>query len=166
MGNVNAADKSTGKAQSITITNDKGRLSKEDIERMVNEAEKYKAEDEAVKERLEAKNGLESFAYNLKQTVDDEKMKDKIDAGDKESLLAKVNETISWLDNNQQADKEEYEAKQKELQETSTPIMQKMYAAAGAGGGMPGGMPDMSGMGGAGAPPPSSGAVTGPPLRR
>merc|ERR1712023_321981 len=119
--NVNAADKSTGKAQSITITNDKGRLSKEDIERMVNEAEKYKAEDEAVKERLEAKNGLESFAYNLKQTVEDEKMKDKIDAGDKESLLAKVNETISWLDNNQQADKEEYEAKQKELQETSTP---------------------------------------------
>jgi len=162
--NVNAADKSTGKAQSITITNDKGRLSKEDIERMVNEAEKYKAEDEAVKERLEAKNGLESFAYNLKQTVEDEKMKDKIDAGDKESLLAKVNETISWLDNNQQADKEEYEAKQKELQETSTPIMQKMYAAAGAGGGMPGGMPDMSGMGGAGAPPPSSGGGDGPTI--
>merc|ERR1712196_443385 len=103
-------------------------------------------------ERLEAKNGLESFAYNLKQTVEDEKMKDKIDAGDKESLLAKVNETISWLDNNQQADKEEYEAKQ------------KMYAAAGAGGGMPGGMPDMSGMGGAGAPPPSSGGGDGPTI--
>merc|ERR1711898_67519 len=62
--NVNAADKSSGKSESITITNDKGRLSKEDIERMVNEAEKYKAEDEQVKERLEAKNGLESFAYN------------------------------------------------------------------------------------------------------
>merc|ERR1711988_620331 len=100
--NVNAADKSTGKAQSITITNDKGRLSKEDIERMTNDAEKYKAEDEAVKERLEAKNGLESFAYNLKQTVEDE-----IDASDKETLLGKVNETISWLDSNQQADKEE-----------------------------------------------------------
>merc|ERR1711968_346007 len=162
--NVNAVDKASGKEEKITITNDKGRLSKEDIERMVNEAEKYKAEDEAVKERLEAKNGLESFAYNLKQTVEDEKMKDKIDAGDKESLLAKVNETISWLDNNQQADKEEYEAKQKELQETSTPIMQKMYAAAGAGGGMPGGMPDMSGMGGAGAPPPSSGGGDGPTI--
>merc|ERR1711871_82078 len=161
--NVNAADKSTGKAQSITITNDKGRLSKEDIERMVNEAEKYKAEDEAVKERLEAKNGLESFAYNLKQAVEDEKVKDKIDASDKETLTSKVNETISWLDSNQQADKEEYEAKQKELQEISTPIMTKLYSAGGAGG-MPGGMPDMGGMPGGGAPPPSSGGGDGPTI--
>merc|ERR1711998_813744 len=161
--NVNAEDKSTGKSQKITITNDKGRLSKDDIERMVQDAEKYKAEDEAVKERLEAKNGLESFAYNLKQTLDDEKMKDKIDAGERDSLLGKVNETISWLDSNQQADKEEYEAKQKELQEASNPVMQKMYAAGGAGGGMP----DMSGMGGmpgGGAPPPSGGGGDGPTI--
>merc|ERR1711871_1847637 len=162
--NVSAAEKSTGKEQKITITNDKGRMSADEIERLVQEAERYKAEDEAVKERLEAKNGLESFAYNLKQTIEDEKMKDKIDAGDKESLLAKVNETISWLDNNQQADKEEYEAKQKELREVSTPIMTKLSSQGGGEGGMPGGMPDMSGMGGAGAPSPSSGGGDGPTI--
>merc|ERR1711879_223736 len=76
--NVNAADKSTGKSQKITITNDKGRLSKEDIEKMVNDAEKYKADDEAAADRVKAKNELESYAYQMKQTVEDEKIKDKI----------------------------------------------------------------------------------------
>merc|ERR1711941_189972 len=76
--NVSACDKSTGKSQKITITNDKGRLSKEDIERMVNDAEKFKADDEAAKEKVSAKNELESYAYQVKQSVDDEKLKDKI----------------------------------------------------------------------------------------
>ena len=72
--NVSAADKSTGKSNKITITNDKGRLSKEEIERMVNEAEKYKADDEVQRERVQAKNSLESYAFNMKQTLDDEKV--------------------------------------------------------------------------------------------
>merc|ERR1712203_926108 len=76
--NVSACDKSTGKQNKITITNDKGRLSKEEIEKMVNDAEKYKAEDDLQKERISAKNNLESYCFNMKSTLDDEKLKDKI----------------------------------------------------------------------------------------
>merc|ERR1719194_224691 len=143
--NVSSVEKSTGKENKITITNDKGRLSKEEIEKMVEEAETYKAEDEANKDRIEAKNGLENYAYNLKNTMDDEKLKDKIDAGDKETITKKCDEMISWLDANQTAEKEEFEEKQKELEGVANPIMQKLYAAGGAPGGMPGGMPDMGG---------------------
>merc|ERR1719298_70052 len=105
--NVSAVEKSTGRENKITITNDKGRLSKEEVERMVEEAETYKAEDEANKDRIEAKNGLENYAYNLKNTMDDEKLKDKIDAADKETITSKADEMISWLDANQTAEKEE-----------------------------------------------------------
>merc|ERR1711871_1824261 len=128
---ISATDKSTGSSESITITDNKGRLTKEEIERLVAEADKFKAEDEAVKARLDARNGLESFAYNLKQTVEDDKMKDKLAPVDKDMLLAKVTETITWLDANQQADKEEYEAKQADLQAVSSPIMTKLYQQAG-----------------------------------
>ena len=132
--NVSAADKTTGKSNRITITNDKGRLSKEEIERMVNEAEKYKgqwfvswivirmlimspvAEDEAAAARIQAKNGLESYAYNLRNSITDEKLADKFEAADKTKLEAAVNETISWLDSSQEASKEEYDEKQKELE--------------------------------------------------
>merc|ERR1711924_504314 len=86
--NVSAEDKTTGKKNKITITNDKGRLSKEDIERMVQEAEKYKAEDESNKSRVEAKNGLENYAYSMRNSMDDEKLKDKIEEADKEKLKA------------------------------------------------------------------------------
>ncbi|OQR81475.1 heat shock 70 kDa protein [Thraustotheca clavata] len=152
--NVSAVEKSTGKENKITITNDKGRLTKDDIERMVQEAEKYKSEDEANKLRIEAKNGLENYAYNLRNTLNDEKLQGKIDESDKKVIDDKVTDIINWLDHNQSAEKEEFEAKQKELEGIANPIMQKMYAAAGgAPGGMPGGMPDM---GGAGAPPPAS----------
>ncbi|EQC30322.1 hsp70-like protein [Saprolegnia diclina VS20] len=152
--NVSAVEKSTGKENKITITNDKGRLTKDDIERMVQEAEKYKSEDEANKLRIEAKNGLENYAYNLRNTLNDEKLQGKIDEADKKAIDDKVTDVINWLDANQSAEKEEFEAKQKELEGIANPIMQKMYAAAGgAPGGMPGGMPDM---GGAGAPPPAS----------
>lgn len=140
--NVSAVDKSTGKQNKITITNDKGRLSKEDIERMVQEAEKYKEDDEKQKDRIKAKNDLESFAFNLKQTCEDEKLKDKIPAEDREKLEAKVKETLAWLDGNQMAETDEFQDKQKELESLSAPIMTKMYqAAGGAAGGMPGGMP-------------------------
>jgi len=140
--NVSSVEKSTGKENKITITNDKGRLSKDEIEKMVEEAEKYKSEDEANKSRIEAKNGLENYAYNMKNTMSDEKLKDKIEEGDKTTIEGKCDEVISWLDANQSAEKEEYEEKQKELEGLCNPIMQKLYAdGGGAPGGMPGGMP-------------------------
>ncbi|KAJ7345254.1 hypothetical protein JRQ81_001204 [Phrynocephalus forsythii] len=143
--NVTAVDKSTGKENKITITNDKGRLSKDDIDRMVQEAERYKAEDEANRERVVAKNALESYSYNIKQTVEDEKLKGKISEQDKQRVLEKCQEVISWLDRNQMAEKEEYEHKQKELEKLCNPIIAKLYqgagGAAGTGGGAPGGGP-------------------------
>ena len=144
--NVNAQDKGTGKSSNVTITNDKGRLSKNDIERMVAEAERYKQQDEAVRKKVEAKNGLESYAYNLKNTLNDEKIRDKVSAEDRSTIEGKVQEVTKWLESNHDATTEQYEAKQKELESVVNPIMQKIYAAAGgapggAPGGMPGGMP-------------------------
>lgn len=152
--NVSAVDKSTGKENKITITNDKGRLSKEEIERMVKDAEKYKDEDDKQKGRISAKNSLESYAFNMKSTVEDEKIKDKISEDDKKKLLDKVEETIKWLDTNQLAEKEEFEHKQKELEGVCNPIITKLYQA---GGGMPGGMPG----GFPGGAAPGAGAASG-----
>ncbi|KFP26140.1 Heat shock 70 kDa protein [Colius striatus] len=132
--NVSAVDKSTGKENKITITNDKGRLSKDDIDRMVQEAEKYKAEDEANRDRVSAKNSLESYTYNMKQTVEDEKLKGKISDQDKQKVLDKCREVVSWLDRNQMAEKEEYEHKQKELEKLCNPIVTKLYQGAGGAG--------------------------------
>merc|ERR1712157_702046 len=160
--NVSACDKSTGKSQKITITNDKGRLSKEDIEKMVNDAEKFKKDDEAAADRVRAKNELESYAYQVKQTMDDEKVKDKISDEDKKAVRDKADEVISWLDGASSASKEEYESQKKELESVCNPIMTKMYqAAGGAPGGMPGGMPGGAPGAGAGAAP--SGASAGGP---
>ncbi|XP_048341722.1 heat shock-related 70 kDa protein 2 [Sphaerodactylus townsendi] len=138
--NVTAVDKSTGKENKITITNDKGRLSKDDIDRMVQEAEHYKAEDEANRERVVSKNALESYVYNIKQTVEDDKLKGKIADQDKQKVVEKCQEVISWLDRNQMAEKEEYEHKQKELEKLCNPIITKLYQGAGAAG-APGGGP-------------------------
>ncbi|NWH27613.1 HSP70 protein, partial [Grus americana] len=132
--NVSAVDKSTGKENKITITNDKGRLSKDDIDRMVQEAEKYKAEDEANRDRVAAKNSLESYTYNMKQTVEDDKLKGKISDQDKQKVLDKCRELVSWLDRNQMAEKEEYEHKQKELEKLCNPIVTKLYQGAGGAG--------------------------------
>ncbi|XP_037073671.1 heat shock 70 kDa protein cognate 4 [Pollicipes pollicipes] len=160
--NVSAADKSTGKENKITITNDKGRLTKEEIERMVNEADKFKQEDEAQREKISAKNALESYSFNMKSTVEDEKIKDKISETDKTTILDKCNDTIKWLDANQLAEKEEFEHKQKELEQVCNPIITKLYqGAGGAPGGMPGGMP--GGAPGAGAAP-GSGGGAGPTI--
>ena len=98
---MSLTDKSTGKSEKITITNDKGRLSKEEIEQMVQDAEKFKEEDDMIRKRVESKNGLESYLYNLKSTLDDEKVKDKISEEDKTSVLEKVNQTMEWLDSHQ-----------------------------------------------------------------
>jgi len=169
--NVSATDKSTGKENKITITNDKGRLSKEDIEKMVNEAEKYKAEDEKQRERISAKNGLESYCFNMKSTMDEEKVKSAISDSDKKKIEDKCDECIKWLDANQMAEKDEYEDKQKEVEQVCNPIIQNLYQGAGGGapggmpgGGMPGGgMPGGGMPGGPGAPPPSSGG-SGPTI--
>jgi len=163
--NVSAADKSTGKQNKITITNDKGRLSKEEIERMVNDAEKFKAEDEKQKERISAKNGLESYCFNMKTTLDDEKVKDKVSDDDRKAITDKCDEAIKWLDSNQLAEVEEFNDKQKEVEAVCNPIITKLYAdAGGAPGGMPGGMPDMGGMGGAAGGAPSGAGGAGPTI--
>uniref|UniRef100_A0A1B6D262 Heat shock 70 kDa protein cognate 4 n=2 Tax=Clastoptera arizonana TaxID=38151 RepID=A0A1B6D262_9HEMI len=157
--NVTAIEKSTGKENKITITNDKGRLSKEDIERMVNDAEKYKAEDEKQKAVIAAKNSLESYCFNIKSTMEDEKLKDKITEADKNTVLEKCNEVIRWLDSNQLAEKEEFEHKQKELEGICNPIITKLYqGAGGVPGGMPPGFPGAGGAAPGGGAPPTGGA--------
>jgi L1 cell adhesion molecule like protein len=143
--NVNAADKTTGRSEKITITNDKGRLSKEEIERMVKEAEKYKSDDENAKEKVEAKNALENYAYTMRNTIRDEKIASKLESSDKSKIESAVDAAIKWLDTNQTAEKDEFEHKRKELEDLCNPIFTKMYQGAGGAGG---GMPDMGGMGG------------------
>jgi L1 cell adhesion molecule like protein len=164
--NVSAVDKSTGKQNKITITNDKGRLSKDEIERMVKEAEEYKQDDEKQRDRIAAKNSLESYAFNMKSTVEDEKLKDKISEADRKTILDKCQDLIKWLDANQLAEKEEYEHKQKEVEAVCTPIITKLYQSAGGAGGMPGGMPGGAGFpGGAGGPQGGGGgAGSGPTI--
>jgi len=161
--NVSAVDKSTGKENKITITNDKGRLTKEEIERMVQDADKYKAEDDKLKDRVSSKNALESYCFNMKSTVEDEKFKDKVTEEEKTKILDACNDTIKWLDANQLAEKEEFEHKQKEIEQICNPIITKMYqGAGGAPGGMPGfpGGPGAPGAPGAGAPPGSGSGPT------
>jgi L1 cell adhesion molecule like protein len=156
--NVSAVDKSTGRQNKITITNDKGRLSKDDIERMVKEAEQYKAEDETQRERITAKNALESYAFNMKSTVEDEKLKDKITEADRKTILDKCQDIIRWLDSNQLADKEEFEHKQKEIEGVCNPIITKLYQGAG---GVPGGFPGAGAGAGAGGPGAHGGSAGG-----
>jgi heat shock protein 1/8 len=163
--NVSAIEKGTGKSNKIIITNDKGRLSKEDIERMLAEAEKYKDEDEAEATRIQAKNGLESYAYSLRNTLSDPKVTEKITDSDKTTLSTKIDEIVAWLDDNTTAQKEEYESQQKELESVANPIMMKFYGAGGEGGmpGMPGGgMPGGGMPGGAPGGAPHAGGDEGP----
>jgi len=163
--NVSAVEKGTGKSNKIVITNDKGRLSKEEIEQMLADAEKYKEEDEAEGRRVGAKNGLESYAYSLRNTLSDPKVDEKIEAEDKKTLEAEISKIVEWLDDSQQASREEYEEKQKELEAVANPIMMKFYGAGGEGG-MPGGMPGggPGGFPGAGGPggAPGQGGDDGP----
>uniref|UniRef100_A0A8C0XNC4 Uncharacterized protein n=1 Tax=Castor canadensis TaxID=51338 RepID=A0A8C0XNC4_CASCN len=151
--NVTATDKSTGKANKITITNDKGRLSKEEIERMVQDAEKYKAEDEVQRDRVAAKNALESYAFNMKSAVEDEGLKGKISEADKKKVLDKCQEVLSWLDANTLADKDEFEHKRKELEQVCNPIISGLYQGAGG-----------PGAGGFGAQAPKGGSGSGPTI--
>lgn len=134
--NVKAEDKGTGKAEKITITNDKGRLSQEEIERMVSEAEEFADEDKKQKEKIDARNSLETYVYNLKNQVGDkEKLADKLEEDDKETLESAIKEAMEWLDDNQSAEKEDYEEKLKEVEGVCSPIVSKVYQSSGGGGG-------------------------------
>merc|ERR1711936_397819 len=125
--NVSACDKSTGKQNKITITNDKGRLSKEDIERMVSEAEAFKDQDEKQKERITAKNSLESFIFNVKSSLDQDEVKNKLTKEEIETTKTKLESALKWLDSNQLAGKEEFVDKQNELEKITRPLMAKIH---------------------------------------
>merc|ERR1712152_54068 len=129
--NVSALEKGSGKAEKITITNDKGRLSKEEIEKMVSDAEKFKDEDDKQKDRITAKNGLESYIFNLKSSLDNQEIKSKLSSEELAGAQTALDEALKWLDANQLAEKEEFEDKQKELERMSKPIMDKIYGQAG-----------------------------------
>lgn len=129
--NVSAAEKSTGKSQKITITNDKGRLSKDEVERLVQEAAKHEAEDKALFERVEAKNQLESYLYNARNSLNEEKVKEKL-GEEATTALATVEEGISWLGDHQEEGKEVYADKQKEYTDKIQPTMMKLYQDAAA----------------------------------
>jgi heat shock protein 1/8 len=146
--NITAVEKSTGNKKNITITNDSGRLTAEDIERMVQEGEKYKQEDEEKMKLLEAKNKLESFLYQVKNTLDDDKIKSQIDSDELESTNKTIEEGLLWLDDDHTL--EEFTSKTSELENQLNALLSKLHAQ---GGGMPGGgMPDGGGMPGEGMP--------------
>ena len=136
---VSAIEKSTGKAEKITITNESSRLSKEEIDRMVSEAEKFKSDDDIVKNRVEAKNKLENYCYNTKSTMlNDEKMKSAL-GDDYSTVETTINTTLKWLEDNNHLTMEEYEMKLKEVETLLMPLIQKAYQSN-----MPGGMPPTS----------------------
>lgn len=129
---VTAEDKGTGNKNKITITNDQNRLTPEEIERMVNDAEKFAEEDKKLKERIDARNELESYAYSLKNQIGDkEKLGGKLSSEDKETIEKAVEEKIEWLESHQDADIEDFKAKKKELEEVVQPIVSKLYGSAG-----------------------------------
>jgi heat shock protein 1/8 len=162
--NVSACEKSSGKIEKITIKNERGRLSAEEIERMVQEAEKFKADDDLAAKRVEVKNGLEGLVYSAKNSLSDEKLKDKISEADRTELEAMIKETEEWMEANGGATTEEFEAKTKDFESVSHRVFQSAYAAGGdsgagtgteAGASMPaggipeggmGGMPDLNNM--------------------
>lgn len=136
--NVKAEDKASGKSEKITITNDKGRLSQEEIDRMVREAEEFAEEDKKVKEKIDARNGLETYVYNMKNQISDkDKLADKLESDEKEKIEAAVKEALEWLDENQSAEKEDYDEKLKEVEGVCNPIITAVYQRSGgpAGGG-------------------------------
>jgi len=133
--NVEAKDKASGKSERVTVTPDKGRLSQDDIERMVREAEEFADQDKATREKVEAKNSLEGYLYNLKNQLEDkDKLKDKLSEEDKKTVGDAVKEGLDWLDSNGESDKDDLEAKQKEIEGICNPIISKVYQASGQGG--------------------------------
>ena len=134
MLNVTACDKSSGKTEKITIKNDKGRLSKEQIEDMVKEAERLKQEDEANMKRVEAKNKLESYIYNWRNQLDNKEVADKIGQANVELVTTCVKEAQTWLDANTTATTEEFEGKYKEYETQLKNVVTQMYGGSGPSG--------------------------------
>jgi len=137
--NVSAVDKATNKVNKITITNDKGRLSKDQIERMVKDAENFKKQDEEARERVEAKNKLENYAYSVKNATNEDAVKDKLSADDKATINTAIDDCLKWLDHNQSATKEEFDHHFSELEGKVNPIMTKLHGAGAGAGAAPGG---------------------------
>ena len=131
---MSAHDKASGKSQKITITSDKGRLSEDEIARMIKEAEENAESDKIVREGIEARNQLESYLYSLRTTIDDT-LKDKIDAADKDLISKAITDGNTWLENNTSGTKEIYLEKRKEIEAVAVPIMTKAYGGSGPGGG-------------------------------
>lgn len=130
---VKAEDKAAKKSESITITDEKGRLSQEEIERMVKEAEEFAEEDKKLREKIDARNKLETYVYNMKGTVNDkDKLADKIDSDDKERIESTLKEALEWLDDNQNAEKEDYDEKLKEVEAVCNPVIKQVYEKSGA----------------------------------
>ena len=138
---VSAEDKANGKKEEITITNDKGRLSQEEIDRMVKEAEEFADEDAKVRETIDAKNGFESYVYGVKNAINDEKKAAKLSDEDKETVEAEIKKAQEWIEENPKASKEEFDETQKAMEKVVSPIMSKLYQ-----GGKPSG--DEGGSGG------------------
>ena len=133
---VSASDKGTGKKETITITNDKGRLTKEEIDQMIADSEKYAEEDKAIKEKIDAKNGFENYIYQMKNSVEDkEKLADKLADEDKSTIKDALTDAQDWLNANADAEKDDFEDKLKELQGVCDPIVSKVYQASGGQGG-------------------------------
>lgn len=123
---ISACDKASGKIESITITSDKGRLSEDEIERMIREAEEFADEDKIAKERIEAKNQLEGYLYNLKNSINDQ-MEEKLQSEDKEILSKTIDDALVWLEDNPASEKDDYEKKQKEVEAIVNPILKRVY---------------------------------------
>ena len=140
---ITAVDKGSNKSEKLTITQNKGRLSEEQIKKMVQEAEQYEEEDKRNKERVDARNDLENYLYNVRNSFTQEQLKDKFDPADKEKLEKLVKDGLDWLDHNNSATKEEFDDKRKEVENVYNPIIQKLYGQAGGQGGMPN-MPNMN----------------------
>ena len=148
---VSASEESTGRSNDIQIKNESGRLSPEEIERMVNEAAKFKEEDEKQKKVIEAKSGLENYVYGIKRTLNDDNLKDKFEESDRQTLQTAVDDENAWLNNNLNATVEEYDERKKKLEGIAMPIMSKLGGSGGntgdggsvpaPTGGMPTGMP-------------------------
>eukprot|EP00920_Eleutheroschizon_duboscqi_P019928 GHVT01047701.1.p1 GENE.GHVT01047701.1~~GHVT01047701.1.p1 ORF type:complete len:397 (+),score=82.19 GHVT01047701.1:1491-2681(+) len=134
--NVAAEDKGTGKAERITITNDKGRLSKDDIEKMVRDAEKFAEEDKQMRERIDARNALDNYLHSMKSTVEDkDKMADKIEEDDKTTIMDAIKDAKDWMETNMNAEAEELREKLKEVEGVANPIIAKLYGQSGGPGG-------------------------------
>ena len=133
---VTAEDKAVKNKQSITITNDKGRFSEEEIQRMVKEAEEYAEEDKNARERIDSRNKLESYIYNMRSTINDKdnnKLADKIDSDDKEKIESTLKEALEWLDDNQNAEKDDFDEKLKEVEAVCNPVIKEVYEKSGGG---------------------------------